>query len=273
MGEFPSNDTLTLVLGQVKDTADATAIKNSVSRQRFARYTSATGGSVIDAARLYVLDSELRGALLELLHFYEIAFRDAIHAVLTNAYGADWYRGLTVVLDDRTRETFREAEARISAGKQTPERTIAEVSLGGWGDLLEIGGTSSGGHGAMAGRADYESSLWSTRIETLFKGLHSSRQDAAAHVRRVRRLRNRVAHHESIIFGVHQPGEKTSSGKQKRQEPQAALTDLRTLIDQFCPHGSAWLGSCRHADEVLGDSLAVAALADARVRRTTVHWF
>ncbi|GAA2543790.1 hypothetical protein GCM10009860_25740 [Microbacterium mitrae] len=260
------------MLGQIRNSGDATAIQQTIPNPRFQRYTSATGGAVLPAARLYVLDAELRGALLELIHFTEIGLREKLHRTLSHQYGPWWFRGKTVTLDDRTRQQFREASARLS-GTLTPERVIAEVSFGAWGDLLEVGGTSDGSYDSLAGRADYEADLWDGRLDAVFKGIASTRQSAASLVRRVRRLRNRVAHHESIVYGVHQPGEKDSRGHTKRQEPLAALADLRSLMLHFCPGATTWLQTCDHAAELLQDSLAVDALAHTRQSRKKTAWF
>lgn len=228
-----------------------------VPRLRFQIYTKAAGGSLLDAARLYVLDAELRGAILERVHFVEVSLRDAFHRTLSSAYGEHWFRGRKVILDDRTRARFSEAEGRVSGASVTPARVIAEVSLGGWGELLDVGSTSDGRPNALAGRADYESDLWAGRLETLFRPAVATRQDAAAIVRRVRRLRNRVAHHESVIFGIHQPGERDPAGKQKRQATPAAIADLATLSGLFCTDAAEWLATCTHVDEHLAHPLSV----------------
>lgn len=260
------------MLSQIATTADARAVQSSVPRQRFRRYTSAADGSLLDAARLYVLDAEMRGAALELIHFAEVALRDAFHKTLAAAYGQHWFQGTNVILDDRTLERFADAQGRITTVAATPDRIIAEVSLGGWGELLEIGGTSTGRGRALAGRADYESTLWDEKLEVLFAGVADTRLEAAALVRRVRRLRNRVAHHESVLFGVHQPGERDAQHNYKRQLPTAALSDVRTLIAQFCPNATTWLQGCTHAESILSDQLATTGLARVRANMSQTTW-
>ncbi|NYG97999.1 Abi family protein [Schumannella luteola] len=218
-------------------------------------------------------DTELRGAFLELIHFAEVALRDRFDRALAPAYGSHWFKGRTVLLDDRTLDKFREAEGRVTHTSKHPARVIAEVSLGGWGYLLEVGGVGTGGGGALAGRADYERDLWDGRIEALFSGTITTRQEAAALVRRVRRLRNRVAHHESVVFGVHQPGERDAVGNHKRQLPASALADVRQLLELFCPTAAAWLATCNHVDELLADQLLVDALNEMKTFLPKTQWF
>lgn len=260
------------MLGQIKSQAEATALGASLAKPRFEPYRSTFEGAILDAARLYILDAELRGALLELLHFAEVSLRERMHRRLSAMYGPWWFNGQRVVLDDRTRSRFREAESKVSPGSKTPDRVIAAVSLGGWTDLLEVGGTSDGGYGALPGRADYETTLWDAGLAAEFSALGSTRQHVAAHLRRVRRLRNRVAHHETIAFGIHQPGEKDSSGKYRRQDPSSAVGDVRKLLEHFCPHMHNWLAACDHAELLLAEPGAQSALLYAKAKRKDIVW-
>lgn len=221
---------------------------------------------------MYVIDAQVRGSVLELIHFAEVGLRAHFHIALTQPYGPDWFRGRTVILDDRTREHFQEAEKRITHAQPNPDRIIAEVSLGAWGELLEVGGTSTGGRGSLAGRADYETTLWNSGLDALFGALSLTRQPAAALVRRVRRIRNRVAHHESVIFGIHQPGERDSNQNHLRQRPASALGDVRTLLALFCVPAAAWLASCTHADELLAEPLAATGLTRIEQLLPSTTW-
>ena len=248
------------------------ALKDALARPRFQTYQSATSGSVLDAARLYILDAELRGAFLELVHLAEVALREACNRVIAGTYGPWWFNGKRVVLDDRTRRQFREAESKISPGSKTPDRVVAQVSFGAWSDLLEAGGTSDGSHGALSGTADYEVALWDAALVKIFDGLSTTRADAAALTRRVRRLRNRVAHHEPIVFGIHQNGERDPDRKFRRQAPLDALTDLRRLTGHLQPRLAGYLNRCEHVDELLADPRAAEALLFAKARRTDTRW-
>ncbi|MGH3690757.1 MAG: hypothetical protein ACRDT7_11420 [Microbacterium sp.] len=261
------------MLSQVLTVEDAESIRSVVPRSRYRTYTAATPSRILEAAQLYVLDAQARGALLELVHFAEVGVRDAIHQELRSAYGPHWFKGRTVILDDRTRARFREVEEMMDWNGSSPERVIAEVSFGAWTALLEVGAASDGSHGALAGRADYERDLWDGRLENVFSGITADRFAAAALMRRVQRLRNRVAHHESVVFGVHQHGEKDSKNNYRRQEPLSALRDVRSLLDHFCLNGSAWLLTCRHTDELLTQQLATDALAHAKATRKQTIWF
>lgn len=274
MEDFVGNTTLGAMLSQVLTGEHARLVQSVVPKSRYRTYTAATPSRLLEAAQLYVLDAQLRGAILELVHFAEVGIRDAFHQRLQKDYGPHWFKGRKVVLDDRTRGRFREAEVRVSMKNgSSQERVIADVSFGAWTALLELGATSDGSHDSLSGRADYEVQLWDGRLEEVFAGLSADRSTAAAMMRRIQRLRNRVAHHESIVFGVHQPGEKDSAGKYRRQEPQSALADVRKVLGHFCKGGDEWLTTCLHADELLAEPLAVQALSHAKSSRTNIAWF
>ncbi|MFJ2544398.1 hypothetical protein [Microbacterium sp. NPDC087589] len=261
-----------LVLSQIKNSSDALAIRSIVPRARFRTYTAALPSLSIEPARLYVLDAELRGALLELIHFAEVAMRDSMHRTLAASYGNHWFHGKSVILDDRTQEKFREAEGRLGASFTNPERVVAEVSFGAWGDLLQRGGTSSGTGGSLVGRADYEVALWDGRLDAVFAHVGPTMTAASNVVKRVKWLRNRVAHHEPIVFGIHQPGDQDRLHNQRRQEPLNALADLHTLLEAFCGTASTWIETCEHSKELLNEPLAVDALAHAKAKKKRTIW-
>lgn len=141
---------------------------------------------------------------------------------------------------------------------------------------MRAGWSRRGGPRARQGRgatgsnfiaaADYERDPWAPALFRTFDGIASSREDPEGLLRRVRRARNRVAHHESVVFGVHQIGER-DEGKPVRQSPESMLADIRALLAHLAPEMRGWLGSCMHVEELLSDQLAVAALSYARLKR------
>jgi hypothetical protein len=244
----------------------ASSLQRLISAKRYKQYTAVFGGDQKAGAALYLLDIEVRGALLELLHFIELPLRDAIHRDLSAVYFKRWYER-SDILDSRTTRSFEKAKGELGKylGKE-PDRVVAQVSLGTWTALLETGGPIKDAAGNFVAASDYERDLWHPALAGTFSGLAKTREDAEVLLRRVRRARNRVAHHESVVFGVHQIGERDGT-KLVRQSPHSMIADVRALIAHLAPDMKAWLDTCKHVEELLGDQLAVDALAYAHLKR------
>lgn len=253
------------MLSQMKP-EHASSLQRLISPKRYKQYTAVFGGDQKAGASLYLLDIEVRGALLELLHFIELPLRDAIHRDLSAVYFKRWY-DRDDLLDQRTRRAFDKAKSELGGylGKE-PDRVVAQVSLGTWTALLEPGGPIRDSQGNFVANADYERDLWLPALASTFSGVASTREEAEIILRRVRRARNRVAHHESVVFGVHQIGER-QDGKLVRQSPQSMLADIRALLGHLAPGMRDWLDSCNHVDELLSDPLATDGLTYAQLKR------
>jgi len=251
------------------------SLKSTIARKRYSQYAAVFGGDQSAGAKLYLLDVEIRGALLELLHFVELPLRDTVHETMTATYGKHWYSGKTVTFDARTAAAITKAQRELSRyQRDEPDRVVAQLNLGFWCGLFEPGGPIRGGADSekFLGMADYEQAIWQASLRDRFLGVAATREHAEMLLRRIRRLRNRVAHHESIVFGIHQQGEKSAVGKQVRQEPLSALNDVRRLMAHLCPHLHDWLTECCHTEELLDSDLATAAITYAKAKRLNTDW-
>ncbi|WP_259122641.1 hypothetical protein [Leucobacter aridicollis] len=246
-----------------------------MAAKRFQPYAAVFKGDQEQAARLYALNVELSGALLELLHFAEIGLRERMHTQLSREYGRYWFFRNGPLLDDRSRSKV--ATATKYFGKHPdPGRVVAEFSFGFWRELLTPGGKVTDSNNKYLRHADYQHELWEPALHRVFleRGRTSYDMKDAEHLtRRVQRARNRVSHHESLVFGVAQPGEQTSDKLKVRQSPHAMLADIRELLAIVSPEEvNTWLASCRHAEELITDDLAHAALDHALLTLNDVSW-
>ena len=132
------------------------------------------------------------------LQVLEIVLRNAVHHELTKCYGAAWYDNPEAGLDSKGRGQIATAKADVVRGGRvpSPHRLLAAVSFGFWVPLLGSGGCID----PDGPRADYETTLWRPALRRAFPHRrHLARKQAYDPLNALRKLRNRIAHHEPIF--------------------------------------------------------------------------
>ncbi len=235
---------------------ETAALAGSLAPSRLAPYRRVFGGANAPAMQLYLADSALATAFHELLRVVEIGIREAMNRELTHVHGPKWMLDANL-LDENTQSHVVQALKRV--GRNASQgKIVAEISFGGWTGLLQPGGYVGIGQNRV--QLDYEQTLWVPALSKAFRYTDDPRALVSERATRVRNLRNRVAHHESIVFGITQPGQK-KGGTRLRQYPANALHDVRTLIGHVDPHLQTWLANCSDVDSILQDPLISKALA------------
>lgn len=204
------------------------ALDCSITPTRMGTYLSAAAGDADRARELYLWDRDLAVAFLADLAILEVALRNAMSARLEAKWGPEWYKNPEMPLDDRSMNTLSAAWGRIT-GDKTPGKLVAQCMFGFWRGLLDKG--DHAGKPPRRVRCDYEE-LWrgvldkafpGGRVQAKKDGKRWNREYALAVVSRVNELRNRVAHHEPLIYGLPLPGQ------QKRVTAQEAHEDTMKL--------------------------------------------
>jgi hypothetical protein len=199
-------------------------LEHALSLERFSRYLDWAAGNRERAIELYTLNTRISESLYIPLQALEVVLRNRIHAVMTEAHHENWFSDAGFLLGDRQPEQLAKAINDIRANKKDPiaGRIVAELTFGFWT--------------AMFGKV-YED-LWQSTLHRIGKrpqGKGLVRKDFARPLARVRRLRNRVAHHEPIIM----------------------FTDLRArhdriveMVEWLAPAAAAWCRQLDRFDEV-----------------------
>jgi hypothetical protein len=164
--------------------------------ERLAAGAGLTGDARLEGAlRLYAWDVRLSGAFFEEIAYLEVVLRNAIHYGLSTLHGGDdWFRHRDW-FPDRTLEEIEKACERLRQRRKpiTPGRVVSELNLGFWKAILGVRHDRLFWHPTNGPRA------W-------FPGLEDSyhrRGDVADIVTELNLLRNRIAHHQSIIERDH----------------------------------------------------------------------
>jgi hypothetical protein len=147
-----------------------------------APYLAARGGSWDAAVALYDWNTRVGAAFFESIHYLEVGLRNALDDAASVCLGEGWLAPTSTILTPRSRKTVMLAH-RHAGGPTSPRgKLIAELPFGFWWSLLAD---------------EYNRRLWQPALQHAFEGpvrrrrLHSELDD-------LRRLRNRIAHHEPI---------------------------------------------------------------------------
>lgn len=153
-----------------------------------ARYLEKSGADLNRALTLYEVNTEVSETFYTSLHCLEVCFRNKLNAAMVNRYSADWFHNSAVPLTEQSRNFISEAirELQQPAGAEIlPGQIVAQLRFAFWVGLL---GPS------------YDATLWRHCFHRIFKRSNRKRSEVQARLNAVRRLRNRIAHHEPILW-------------------------------------------------------------------------
>ena len=173
-------------------------LETSFSSERLGTYLKAAGGDRTEALHLYTWNTAISAAFYGPLQGLEVALRNAMHRQLTQCYGATWYDNPATGLDTPCLDRLADVKTEVARTRYEPRpgQIVAALSFGFWISLLR-----SGGRIAPTGRkADYETTLWRPALRQAFPHRGSlTRKQAHRPLDDLRKLRNRIAHHEPIF--------------------------------------------------------------------------
>jgi hypothetical protein len=166
-----------------------TGLEHALSLERFGRYLQWAGDDRDRALELYALNTAVSESLYTPLQMLEVALRNRIHEVLADRYGDAWLDAAGVLKGEAMRRQVGEAREGLLRKKRvaSPGRVVASLTLGFW--------TSFFG-------PDYDP-LWQRTLHRIARredGKGLRRKDFSGPLTEIRDLRNRVAHHEPIIY-------------------------------------------------------------------------
>jgi len=152
-----------------------------ISGARLSTYQAACAGDMAMAMRLYTWNIQVSAAAWSDLSVLEVSLRNSINIQLESYAGkADWWFSRRVVLRAEQSDPVRMA----SRGGASPGSVVASLTFGFWTALL-------------ANR--YHQVLWVPAIHLAFPGYVGRRGALQQELEALRRLRNRLAHHEPVF--------------------------------------------------------------------------
>ena len=195
-----------------------TILKKSLSPQRLEKYLAASAGDLRTALDLYERNTRLSEAFYTPLQSMEICLRNKLHDELVARYGPDWFRAGMAPLYPDAVEAIRKIVAGLDQARRPsgPGPIVAELSFGFWVGLLG---------------PRYDATVWRQALYRAFEedGRRLKRDRVHGRFNALRRLRNRIAHHEPI-FHYDLPN---------------AHAEIIAAISWMCPSTAAW--TTRHS--------------------------
>lgn len=167
-----------------------------ISAPRFATYLQAMGNDREKALALYEWNLDLSSALIVPLQVCEVAVRNGIAEAIEHVHGANWpWNNGFIRSLPRPKSKFRYNPANdlqsCAASLPTTGKIIAELKFAFWENIFTVG---------------QDSRIWNAHFRTCFPGapqgqpIPQCRATAYADLQIIRRLRNRIAHHEPIFM-------------------------------------------------------------------------
>ena len=185
--------------GAVRLSSEADILRGLEASFSMDTYLQAARGDRMQALRLYTWNTDISAALYPPLQGIELALRHAMHRELSACYGEDWYDNPAAGLDFRSRDRVASAKRVVAANSRTvvPLRIVEKLCFGFWTSLLSSGGRLEE---SSDRKANYARTLWKPALRSAFPHrTFLTRRQAQSAFERLRRLRNKVAHHEPIF--------------------------------------------------------------------------
>lgn len=170
------------------------ALPKVLSAPRFSTYLRETAGDREHALALYQWNLEVSAALMAPLHVLEVSVRNGIADAIEHRHGGawPWTSGFVRSLTDPPRPHYSPKRDLKSCACTQPStgKVIAELKFAFWEKMLT---------------SRFQGRIWVTEFPRSFPdapdGLPSSqlRAQLRSEIEEVRKLRNRIAHHEPIF--------------------------------------------------------------------------
>jgi hypothetical protein len=207
----------------IYDDSELKLLERSLSAERLAPYLLMAKGDSRYAIALYEWNTKVSEALYGVTQGLEVTLRNSFHEVLIEAYNRDdWYEAAPL-LDEQIKQVRAAKDRIIGDGRPlTSGRVVAELMFGFWT--------------ALCGTA-YAQKLWDQHLHKAFRTTGVGRKTAAKRMKKIRFLRNRVAHHECIIGRI-------GSERNLRQDYQEILEALGWI----CESTARWVASTSSFD-------------------------
>lgn len=166
-----------------------------LSPPRFGTYLREAGGNRHKAMELYCWNTEVSAAFYVMLQFCELSIRNGAVEAIETVFGPNWHlnRGFVYTLPVlrggrgyQPRDDLQTCSSRLP----TSGKVVAELKFAFWQHLFVRG---------------QQARIWDTHLATAFPGYDKSltppqaRTQMFDHIEKIRKLRNRIAHHEPIF--------------------------------------------------------------------------
>lgn len=169
------------------------AVKNTLSAARINTYVIAASNDESAALELYAWNAQVSGAFLTPLHICEVVVRNTVSETLESIYGGrwPWSQGFERSLTNPANGYNPRKDLQNSRGRAaTTGQVISELKFVFWQKMFT---------------ARYDQRLWEQNLGRVLPNLDQAktvgqlRGEIYDELEQIRKLRNRIAHHEPIF--------------------------------------------------------------------------
>lgn len=221
---------------------DLENIAKSLSKDRFARYLAATDGDREGAICLYAWNAAIGATFHAPLQALEVTLRNQIHERLTKTYCPHWFDHSAIKFSEKKLEQLETVKSNLknSFAPIYPPDVVADLSFGFWVDLF---------------RGNYEENLWQPALCKAFPHHDGpiERKIALKRLTKLKRFRNRIAHHEPIFeMGVKKTDVKgVRTRKEGIKNLKIYYQEILETIGWMSPSKKAWVEAHSRVEETL----------------------
>lgn len=160
-------------------------LENIISSARLSKYKVDMNGDLKKSLLLYQWNADVSGAFLPVLQALEVIIRNAVSNAITQVYGADWAKDNTFQLSLPDNKDQRKPLKDKAEKHSDINKIIADMNFIFWQKLFT---------------RRFVKNIWANHLTTAFPNIGSTSVSVLYNeLDQIRRLRNRVAHHEPIF--------------------------------------------------------------------------
>lgn len=166
------------------------SLRGALSGERLDSYRADVSEPTAEVLARYAWNVTLSEALYPSLQALEVTLRNAVHAAVTARFQDElwFFSDEPRILKERERAKAEAARRELGrrGKRETPGRIVAELNFGFWTSLFD---------------SRYEQTLWPKLLKPVFPqatNRQRARKALSIRLNRIRRLRNRVFHHEPV---------------------------------------------------------------------------
>ena len=193
-----------------------TPIINTLSPSRMSTYLNATNQDQAKALELYIWNSQISAALLVPMHLCEITIRNTVARALETQFNVQWpwARSLELTLPKYFRAELIKARNQQDV-RNRASKVIPELTFNFWQQMFVT---------------KYDQQFWQPYLHTLLPNAPANmpvdqlRASIFNDLDKIRKLRNRIAHHEPIF----------------KQDLNLIMNKIERLIYFRCSNTSDW---------------------------------
>jgi hypothetical protein len=249
-------------------------LRHTIPGPRLAPYERAVDGTGVDALDLYLWNRRVSLALFDQIATLEVAMRSAMASELVRTFGLRWYENVEL-FDDDTESTIMQAwrqggisslRSENASDETVHGKLVASFMFGFWVKLLGKGEFSRR-YAPLKRRRIYDTTLWKPCLRRAFPLVGDvERALVQSAAKQVQYVRNRIAHHEHVIWGVPIADRRDDSGSILRLDVSAARAEVVLLGGYISADLGGWLEDQPDVAERLAECPLPAEVASERLR-------